>query len=263
MCGYEEYAKDPVAHENKYGQLVILKALKMFVRIVTVKDFSKKYENLDDNDGDAQEQEMDAAQKKELMKVKKAIKMKVMDLFLESNHPYFIQNKDKSINTPVNTMDCIRIYQKCNELTDDPDCDQFLWSPLHLANFNLKDMTVSMNDKDFNLDLVRGKTYHRPRGSTSQRADASNCNLRGKWPKEDGEYARLWAKTEKGNENALPSIKEVVMGIYLHHMLEVDIFYNRLKDDTDPDRLPRYKENMRKAFNHLLICLEMGEYDVS
>jgi len=53
------------------------------------------------------------------------------------------------------------------------------------------------------------------------------------------------------------------MGIYLHHMAEVDAFYKRLQDDKDPDKLPRYKESMRKAFNHLLICLEMGEYDVS
>jgi len=123
VCGYEKHGEDGRAHENKYSQLIILKALKMFVQIVIVKDFSKGHENLDENDGDAQEQEMDAAQKKELMKVRKAIKMKVMALFLESNHPYFIQNKDKSINTPINTMDCIRIYQKRNELTDDPDCD--------------------------------------------------------------------------------------------------------------------------------------------
>ena len=52
------------------------------------------------------------------------------------------------------------------------------------------------------LILVRGKTYKRSRGQTSLRADASNCDLKGKWPKEMGEYGKLWARTEKGSELA-------------------------------------------------------------
>ena len=72
------------------------------------------------------------------------------------------------------------------------------------------------------LMLVRGKTYERPRGKDTLRADASNTNLKGNWPKEIGEYAKLWAETFKGDEWALPSITEVVMGIYEHLMIEVE-----------------------------------------
>ena len=39
------------------------------------------------------------------------------------------------------------------------------------------------------LMLVRGFTYERPRGKDTLRADASNTNLKGKWPKVIGEYA--------------------------------------------------------------------------
>ena len=140
---------------------------------------------------------MDAAQKKEFIKRNKAIKARVMTLFLKSNHPYFIQNNDKSINIPINTMDCIRIYEKCNELIGNPDSDSLLCTPLHMAEFNLNKMTVDMNNQVFKL--VRGKTYQRPRGNISHRADASNCNLRGKWPKTVGEFAKLWGTIEKGD----------------------------------------------------------------
>jgi len=56
---------------------------------------------------------------------------------------------------------------------------------------------------------------------------------------------------------------EVVMGIYLHHMVEMNERFQSLMEDDPLNRLGLYKVNMRKAFNHLLICLEMGEYDVS
>merc|ERR1711935_816833 len=72
------------------------------------------------------------------------------------------------------------------------------------------------NKPDLNLILVKGKTYERPRGKTSLKADPSSCNLKGKWPKEIGEFAYLWATTCKGDEWADPSIKEVVMGVYGH-----------------------------------------------
>jgi len=174
--------------------------MQMFYDIASPKDFSKMHERLDDNDGDVETVElwqMDAAQKKELIKRNKAIKARIMTLLLKSGHPYFIQNHDKSVNIPINTMDCIRIYEKCNELIGNPDSDPLLWTPLHMAEFNLKEMTVLMNEEFF--ELVRGKTYQRPRGNISHRADASNCNLRGKWPKKTGEFAKLWGTIEKGD----------------------------------------------------------------
>ena len=93
-------------------------------------------------------------------------------------------------------MDCIRIFDNLKELKEKTGGDSSLWSPLHLCQFFLVDMTVVMDNKpDLNLILVKGKTYQRPRGKTSLKADASNCNLKGKWPENTGEYAKLWAKT--------------------------------------------------------------------
>jgi len=89
-------------------------------------------------------------------------------------------------------------------------------------------MTVVMDNRpDEILSLVRGETYKRSRGDQSLRGDASSCNLKGKWPKNEGEYARLWGKTEKGEWLALPSIKEVVIGIYIHYMKQVEDTYNK------------------------------------
>ena len=139
-------------------------------------------------------------------------------------------------------MDCIRIYQKLNELKENPDSYPILWTPLHIATFNLKEMTVAMNDQVFKL--VRGKSYQRPRGHLSHKADASNCDIRGKWPKHAGEYARIWGKTEKGDECALPSMAEVVMGIYLHHMVEMNERFQSLMEDDPLNRLGLYKVNM-------------------
>ena len=49
------------------------------------------------------------------------------------------------------------------------------------------------------LSLFRGQTYARPRCKNSRKAEAANFNLKGKWPKNFGEYAKLWGKTFKGN----------------------------------------------------------------
>jgi len=65
----------------------------------------------------------------------------------------------------------------------------------------------------------------------SLKFDGSIFNLKSKWPKIDGEYGELWAKIVKGNKDALPSIKEVVMGIYIHHTETVDIVFKNLKDN--------------------------------
>ena len=81
-------------------------------------------------------------------------------------------------------MDCIRIYQKLEELKEKPDDSHTLWSPFHLCTINVKEMTVVLDNKPGQtLSLVRGKTYERPREEGNLRADASNCNLKGKWPK--------------------------------------------------------------------------------
>ncbi len=75
-------------------------------------------------------------------------------------------------------MDCIRIFDKLDLLKKEPDNAPTLWSPIHYSNMNIKAMTVVMDSKpDQVLKLVRGKTYQRPRGKTSLRADSSNCNL--------------------------------------------------------------------------------------
>jgi len=94
------------------------------------------------------------------------------------------------------------------------------------------------------------------------RSDASNCNIKGKWPTERGEFAFLWSQNFKGNKTAEPSIKEVVMGIYHHHMDTMEAT-NKFLKENQPERLGLYRNNMLKAFNRLLISLDMGDDDIN
>ena len=88
-----------------------------------------------------------------------------MSKLIESNHPYYIRSKDKTINIPINSLDCIRINTKLNELDLDPDDDPTLWTPLHNCTFNVLEKTVVMDEKpNESLTLRRGKNYERPRG---------------------------------------------------------------------------------------------------
>ena len=57
-------------------------------------------------------------------------------------------------------MDCIRIFDKLDELKKNPDNAPTLWSPIHYCNIDIKAMTVVMDSKPEKvLELVRGKTY--------------------------------------------------------------------------------------------------------
>ena len=90
---------------------------------------------------------------------KKKSKAKVMSSFEEKNHPYFIELMDGELR-PICTMDCIRIFDKLNELKKEPDKVSTLWSPIHYCNIDIKNMTVVMDSKPNQvLKLVRGKTY--------------------------------------------------------------------------------------------------------
>ena len=56
-------------------------------------------------------------------------------------------------------------------------------------------------------------------------------------------------------------MREVVIGIYLHHMQTVELKFIFIKE-KHPERLQLYKNQMKKAFNFLLISLDMGEEDI-
>lgn len=70
-----------------------------------------------------------------------------MGSFTEANYPWYMQNDDKTIDIPINSMDCIRIFHKLQELKEDPDAVSSLWSPLQLAQFFLDNMTAVMDNK--------------------------------------------------------------------------------------------------------------------
>ena len=54
---------------------------------------------------------------------------------------------------------------------------------------------------------------------------------------------------------------EVVMGIYRHHMVVVEWTFKDLKEkDLD---IGLYRNSMKKAFNKLLLCLDMGDEDIN
>jgi len=65
----------------------------------------------------------------------------------------------------------------------------------------------------------------------------------------------------KNNQFALPSMKEVVIGIYVHHMVTVEWTFKDLKEKELDIGL--YRNSMMKAFNKLLLCLDMGDHDIN
>ena len=56
-------------------------------------------------------------------------------------------------------------------------------------------------------------------------------------------------------------MKEVVMGIYVHHMVTVEWTFKDLKEKNLDIGL--YRNSMRKAFNKLFLCLDMGDQDIN
>lgn len=56
-----------------------------------------------------------------------------------------------------------------------------------------------------------------------------------------GEYGILWAKTEKRDDKGEPSMKEVVMGIFLYHMLIVEIEFKELEEKY-PEKIQLYRK---------------------
>ena len=88
-----------------------------------------------------------------------------------------------------------------NQLKDEPKTDTIVVSILHQATFDLRDMTVvKFKNPNEKLILVRAKNYEdHVRPKFNFKSDASNLNIKGKWPKSVGEYAFLWAKTVKGD----------------------------------------------------------------
>jgi len=115
------YQKTNIHHSDDL--MLILKAMEMFFLIESIKDFSKKHDNLKIGKEDDTVKTMDLKQKKES-------KAKVLANLREANHPYFIQILDGTL-LPFCTMDCIRIFQKFKELIEEPESEPTLWSPIH------------------------------------------------------------------------------------------------------------------------------------
>ena len=146
----------------------------MYIFYESQKDFSKIHDKLEQEEEEKDEGPINP----KTMKEKKEGLLSDTGSLTEINYPWFIQSEDKSTDIPINTMDCIRIFENLKQLKDKTGGDSSLWSPIHLCQFFFIDMTVKMDNKpDQHLILVRGETYERPRGQTSLRADASNCNL--------------------------------------------------------------------------------------
>jgi len=120
------------------------------------------------------------------------------------------------------------------ELSGKSDADPLIWSSSHSATLNLKDMTaVIVTIPSETLNLIRGETYSRPRGDDTFTANLFSCDLKAKWPTVINEYGILWKKTIKGDENAEPSIREVVMGVYKYLFESVGMSI----EESDPYKL--------------------------
>ena len=65
----------------------------------------------------------------------------------------------------------------------------------------------------------------------------------------------------KGERSVLPSITEVVMGIYEYLMIEVEETLKDLKKRNIDIGL--FRKNMIKVFNHMLLSLDMPDSDIT
>ena len=67
------------------------------------------------------------------------------------------------MDTPINSMDCIRINTKFQELEIKPEGDPTIYTYRHLCTINVIEKKVEMDNGKI-LDLLRGDDYERPRG---------------------------------------------------------------------------------------------------
>ena len=77
-------------------------------------------------------------------------------------------------------------------------------------------------------------------------------NIKESFAKELGEFGYLWAEQVKGNKfGALPSIKEVVDGIYNHYCEMISIEWK----DLDQQLLKVYLKDKKLVFDQFLVDL--------
>jgi len=202
----------------------------MFIENESSKDFSKLHD-IPKAEGD---QPINIVKKIEEMSIeeRKKSKSKVVDQLEWISHPYSFLDENGTL-TCINTIDCIQIYLKMEQLK--PEEDAIVISIIHSVTIDLKNMTVTMlNNPKKTFTLIRAESYKdHVRPKQSLKADASSMDIRGKWPKTIGAFARLWGKTVKGDANAHPSLREVVMGICLHHIESVEPKFKELESDPD------------------------------
>lgn len=132
------------------------------------------------------------------------------EMLSEDFTPYFIQDEEKTVSLPVNQLDCFRINSEESHV---------IWSPTHQAIIFIADGTVKFvrEKKSMKIDttyvLVKGKAGEQRRGQDTLRADPESTNLNSKQNEQLGQYGFLWSVSEKKDNNANPSIYEVVMGL--------------------------------------------------
>lgn len=70
-----------------------------------------------------------------------------MNTLIRANWPYFIKNADGSFNEPVNSIDCLIIYQRMKKIRQGQESDPNILLPLMNFEVDVKEMTAI---KDFN-----------------------------------------------------------------------------------------------------------------
>merc|ERR1712194_943001 len=106
--------------------------MKMFFENESRNDFSNKHDEFIDELTKTVEPMGIKQNEESKAKVLKKINLE------QVNHPYFIQKFDMTLD-PINTMDCIRIFDKIQELDKEPDSNPTLYSPIHYCTINLKE----------------------------------------------------------------------------------------------------------------------------
>ena len=141
------------------------------------------------------------------------------------SYKLYFDKKKRSFFT-LSDLDSILINMKIQELQINP-----LASPMVLLPYitiNAQKMVGRFVDKpDQDLILVRTKTNNRERSQESSRKDDGDemdiCkNQKGQFTKEPGEYGFTWAKMVRGDEDALPSMNEILDGLKYYYLQQID-----------------------------------------
>ena len=176
--------------------------------------------------GDFSDKEEQIVVNKEVQ-VSDKTKQDVLTRLNNLNHPFTIQNSDKSFVIPLNNFDNILISMQLDKIYDDPKAPKKIYSGFLNVEIDLQTFNVYFFNKEdikgFENDyfkLIREeKGTRRQRGRDSEKyKDGDFKQTDSSFAKEVGEFQYKYREKVIGSNHKMPSIRQVMQGLYLHYV---------------------------------------------